>query len=481
MQYGISALVRSAPALIVLALSGCGAPRALPPPQLASAPPQAQGAALQAPAVDFPADAWWQAYGDPGLSALIAEALAQSPDMAVAAARIRAADGMALQSGAGLAPQARIDASAGGTKQSENLGIPPAFVPKGVLDTGRIAATLGLNLDLWGKARAQLAAARGEAQAARADAAQARLTLAAAVALGWGDLARSQASLQLAEQTLDADRGIEALTQRRLTQGLDNRSDLELAKARRAGSERAAQAWRESEQVTRNRIAALLGAGPGRGDTLPAPALAAQAVPGLPADLAASLVGRRPDLVAARLRAEASSQRVRAARAAFFPDINLSAVVGLQSLGLDTLLQGGSSFANFGPALSLPLFSGGQLEGNYQAAGAGQDEAVARYNAAVIGAFHDVADALTQKRGALAQLDQARSGAAAAGEAARLAGMRYRAGLANLLQVLTAEDSARSARQAVAELEARAFQTDVMLVKALGGGYAAPAPAAETK
>ncbi|WP_088310329.1 efflux transporter outer membrane subunit [Novosphingobium sp. B 225] len=479
MQYALRRLICLTPAASLLALGGCGLPPPMVAAPLAQAPAQADSAMLAGDGAQFPMERWWQTWGDPGLDALMDEAFKASPDMAVAAARVRAADALALQSGAALGPYAGVDASLGGTKQSENMGIPPLFVPKGVIDTGKLAVSLGLDLDLWGKNRAQLAAARGEAEAARADAAQARLMLASGVALAWGDLARIQASRRIAAATLEADTQIEALTGLRQRQGLDNQADLSLATARRAGAQRALAALDEAAALVRYRIAALLGAGPGRAESLPLPAPDLGRAVGVPDALAASLVARRPDIASARLRAEAQTQRVKAARAAFLPDINLAAVAGLQSLGVDQLLKGGSTFANFGPALSLPLFSGGQLQGQHQSALAGYDEAVARYNGVLIGAFHEVADALTQKRSTAVQLAQARAGAVAADNAARLTRLRYGKGLANLLQVLTAEDSARSAQQAVAELELRAYQSDVMLVKALGGGYAAPAPAGE--
>lgn len=479
MQYGFRVVTSLVLSAAVLALAGCNVPPPLASAPLPAAPAQADAALLAGEGAAFPADAWWQTWRDPALDALIAEALQGSPDMAVAAARVRAADAVAAQSGGALQPRAQIDASLGGTKQSENMGIPPLFVPKGVLDTGKLALSLGLDLDLWGKNRARLAAARGEALAARADAAQARLLLASGVALAWGDLARIEASRKVAAETLAADRQIETLTAQRQSRGLDNQADLALTTARRAGAERALAALDEAGAMVRNRIAALLGTGPGRAEQLPQPAPDLGQSVGVPDALAASLVARRPDLAAARLRTEAAAQRVKAARAAFFPDINLAGVVGLQALGIDKLIEGSSSFANFGPALSLPLFTGGQLQGQHQGALAGYDEAVARYNQTLVSAFHEVADALTQKRASAMQLAQARTAMAAADQAARLTRLRYDQGLANLLQVLAAEDSARASRQAVAEQALRAFQSDVLLVKALGGGYAAPAPAGE--
>ena len=476
MQYGSSTGQR----LAVLALSGVLAACAVPPAPRAAAPLKTGEAlgdvqGLSGDAADFPADRWWTAYGDAGLDALIEEALAKSPDMALAAARIRAADAASERAGGTLLPTLTVDGAVGGNKQSYNLGIPAQFVPKGVIETGKLSATLGLNLDLWGRNRAALAAARGEAQAARVDAAQARLMLASGIALSWGNLAQLTASRDLALRSVDALSGIERLTGERVRAGIDNRADHELATARRAGAEQALAALNELIALERNRLAALIGAGPDRAERLPVPAPDLSRTAGVPANLAANLLGRRPDIVAARLRAEAAAARVTSARRAFYPDINLAAVAGLQSLGLDQLFASGSTFANFGPAISLPIFDGARLTSNYNAAEAGFDEAVARYDQTLLGALREVADVLDSRRALAERLLAARTAARSATEAARLARLRHGQGIANLLQVLSAEDAALANQRALAELEARAFLLDVTLVRALGGGFTAPA------
>ena len=476
MQYGSSTGQR----LAVLALSGVLAACAVPPAPRAAAPLKTGEAlgdvqGLSGDAADFPADRWWTAYGDAGLDALIEEALAKSPDMALAAARIRAADAASERAGGTLLPTLTVDGAVGGNKQSYNLGIPAQFVPKGVIETGKLSATLGLNLDLWGRNRAALAAARGEAQAARVDAAPARLMLASGIALSWGNLAQLTASRDLALRSVDALSGIERLTGERVRAGIDNRADHELATARRAGAEQALAALNELIALERNRLAALIGAGPDRAERLPVPAPDLSRTAGVPANLAANLLGRRPDIVAARLRAEAAAARVTSARRAFYPDINLAAVAGLQSLGLDQLFASGSTFANFGPAISLPIFDGARLTSNYNAAEAGFDEAVARYDQTLLGALREVADVLDSRRALAERLLAARTAARSATEAARLARLRHGQGIANLLQVLSAEDAALANQRALAELEARAFLLDVTLVQALGGGFTAPA------
>ena len=247
-----------------------------------------------------------------------------------------------------------------------------------------------------------------------------------------------------------------------------------MATARRAGAEQALAAIEETIALERNRLAALIGSGPDRAKRLPIPSPNLRYATDVPANLAASLLGRRPDIVSARLRAEAAALRVKSARRAFYPDINLAAVAGLQSLGLGQLFNSGSQFANFGPATTLPIFDGQRLRSNYRAAESGYDEAVARYDQVLLGALRDVADTLESKRALTARLTTARTAAQSAAEAARLMRRRQAEGVANLIQALTAEDNAMSSQRALAELEARAFLLDVTLVRALGGGFAAP-------
>jgi outer membrane protein TolC len=138
-------------------------------------------------------------------------------------------------------------------------------------------------------------------------------------------------------------------------------------------------------------------------------------------------------------------------------------------------VDSGSTFANFGPAISLPIFDGRRLSANYTTAEAGYDEAVARYGQTLLAAFREVADTLDSRRALDARLLAARTAAQASQDAARLTRLRHERGVANLLQVLAAEDAALASQRALAELDARAFLLDVTLVRALGGGFSAPA------
>lgn len=420
----------------------------------------------------WPAEGWWQDFGDAQLTTLIAEGLNGSPDVAIAAARLRAAEALAQQAGAALSPRVAAEGSAGGVQQSKNLGIPPQFVPDGIQDTGHVAATFSFDLDLWGRNRAALVAATSEAEAARVDAAQARLMLTTAVASAYADLAGYHAARDVAVEAVRVRTASADLSGARARAGIENQSSERQAESRAASSRADILALDEAITLTRNRLAALVGAGPDRGLAITRPALAHPSL-GLPSGAGIDLIGRRPDIVAARLRAEAAAKRIDVARADFYPNISLSALVGLQSLGLSNLFSAGSEYGNGGAAISLPIFDGGRLAGRYRGARADYDVAVATYDRTLIGALRDVADIAASRAATDRQLAGRREALAAAAEGAKLAGLRYRAGLSNQIDQLTAEDSMVTLSSAVAELEARRLSLDIALIRALGGGYRA--------
>lgn len=422
----------------------------------------------------WPAQNWWLAYDDPALNALIEEALQDSPDIALAAARVRAAEAIAQQAGAARLPGAGVEASVGGNQQSQNLGIPPQFVPDGIQDTGRVAATASFNLDLWGKNRAALAAATSEAAAARVDAAQAKLLLTTTIASAYADLTQNHRVLAVALDALKAREATATLTKERMTAGLDTRGSLRQAEARVEVARADSLAIFESIRLNRNRLAALAGAGPDRGLRIGTPksqSAAKDTLIPLPADAGIVLIGRRPDIVAARLRAEAAAKRMKVAHADFYPNINLTALVGLQSLGLGKLIDSGATIANGGAALTLPIFDGGRLAGRYRGARADYDVAVARYDATLITALREVADAVASRQALDARLLVGRDALALAEQASDIAILRYKGGLSNQLQVLFTADALLAGRRTVAELEARRLSLDIALIKALGGGY----------
>ncbi|MBI1197857.1 MAG: efflux transporter outer membrane subunit [Phenylobacterium sp.] len=457
-----------------VALAGCAAvPKLSPAPQPATAAQYVATESLKAPAADWPAERWWAAYGDPQLDALMDEALAGSPTLTEAAARLRAARARAEQARGATLPSLSANAQAAENKQSYNNGIPAQFVPKGYNDTGRASLDLSYDLDLWGRNRAALAAAVSESEAARMDAAQARLVLTTAIASAYADFARLQAEHEAAAAALRNRQASADLVQRRVAGGAANTGEADQARAAAALARQDLAALDEQLAVARNQLAALAGAGPDRGLALGPPVAASKTGFGLPANLSADLLGRRPDLQAARLRAEAAARRIDVARAGFYPNVNLTAFIGLQSLGLDNLTASGSDIGQAGAALSLPIFSAGRLEGAYRGARADYDAAVAAYDATLVGALRDVADAAAGERALAARLAAARESLAAGEQAYRIARLRYEGGLTSYLTLLTAEDAVIAQRRLVAQLEARALSLDAQMVRALGGGFRA--------
>ena len=453
-------------------LAGCAAPDLGPKPVPTAPDSLASQASLAGPVGAWPTEGWWRTWGDPQLDALIAEGLAGSPDIAAAAARVRAAEALAQQAGAALLPRVGVDAGAGGVQQSKTMGIPPQFVPDGIQDTGHVAGSFAFDLDLWGKNRAALAAATSDAEAARVDAAQARLMLTTGIAAAYADLAGQYEALDVAKEALRVRGASARLSADRTRAGLDNRASASQAESRAASARGDIAALDEAIALTRHRLAALVGAGPDRGDAIARPALGAPEV-GIPAGAGIALVGRRPDIVAARLRAEAAAKRIDVARADYYPNISLSALVGFQSLGLGNLFDSGSKYGNGGAAISLPIFEGGRIEGRYRGARATYDAAVATYDRTLLDALRDVADIVASRSATERQLADRRAALQSAADAANLAGLRYRAGLSNQLAQLTAEDSMVALSRAVADLEARERTLDIALIRALGGGYQA--------
>lgn len=422
----------------------------------------------------WPQDAWWRAYGDRQLDGLIEEALAGSPDLAAARARVLQADGYAQQAGAVRLPTLDVAGSTGLTKQSYNNGIPADFVPKGWNDTGRVEGQLGFDLDLWGRNRAGYAAARSDADAARLDLAQARLTLSTSVADAYADLARLFADRAVQASAVEVRQQTQRLTGDRVTAGLDTQAELKQAQSAVPAARADLAATDEQIALTRNRIAALLGEGPDRGLSITPPRTPIARRP-LPAAVTTDLIARRPDIVAARTRVEAEASRIRVARADFYPSVRLSAVLGFQSFGLGNLFKSGSTAGTVGPAINLPIFRGGELQGRYRVARGGYDAAVADYDRTVTDAYRAVADAMVSQRALDTRLTQSRQALTEAEGAYGVARLRYEGGLSRFLDVLAAQDRVLQARRVVAALDARAFTIDIALVRALGGGFTAPA------
>lgn len=468
-----------------LLLAGCAAvPKLGPRPEpLAAAQVVASRSLAGNPEAQWPAEGWWRAYGDPQLDALIAEGLANAPDVAAAQARFARAAALAKQARGPLFPRVDVQGQLGKQRSSTNIGLPQelsSLFPTGWKDIGEVSANLGFDLDLWGKNRAALAAATSEQRAAALDASQARLMLAVAIASAYVDLARLHAERDVRAGELDVATNSRKLLAERQANGLETPGSVAVSEADLALARIALSSADEALILRRNQLAALVGAGPDRGLAIARPQLVAPAGRGIPDNVTTELVGRRPDIAAARERVEAAASRIKVARADFFPALRLSAMYGLQTVGLDLLFDKHSQTGFVGPAFTLPIFHGGELAGRYRGARADYDAAVAAYNAVVLTGYREAADAFTTSRLVGERLADARVARNAAELAFQEINLRYRGGLVTYLAVLQVQDRLLNAQLAVARLEQAARNADVGLVRALGGGFTPVTPVTST-
>ncbi len=427
-------------------------------------------AGTQVASATWPRSDWWTSLGDAELDRLIEEALAGSPTLKVAAARTRKALGLAETSKAALYP--RVDASYEATRErfpEHGLVPPPAA---GAWSTvHQLQATLAWELDFWGKNRAAYESALGETKAAEVDAYAARLALSANIAQAYVQLQRAYLQLDVAQTTLKEREQIFALTRDRNAAGVDSRLELKQAESALPATREQIAQLNETIALTRNQLAALLGQGPDRGLSIGRPDAHSLETVALPARLPAELLGRRPDLVAQRARVEAAQKEIAVAKAEFYPNVNLIAFIGLQSLGSAGFLSAASRTLGVGPAISLPIFDAGRLRGNLAGKNAEYDIAVESYNQTLADALRDVVDNLASFRSVAEQRREQAQALSTAQEAYDLALLRYREGIGNYLQVLSAEQPLLAQQSLDADLKSREISLSIDLVRALGGGF----------
>ena len=458
------------PIVAALGLSGCASTTGiLPQATLRDAPslglPAEQGATATVDAQ------WWREFGDGQLNRLIDQALATSPSLGIVQARL-----VRAQAGADLAEAAsgpQLNAGIEATRQhyTANGAIPPPLAGT-VRESGTAQLTGSWELDFFGKHRAALDAALGNARAAQADADAARMLLASNVARSYFQLARLNDQLGVARQLLAQRAHALRLVQDRVNAGLDSQLELRQSEVALPDARLQIETLQEQLSLARHALSALAGM-PDRPLVVDIPALVAIKNIAIEATLPSDLLGRRADIAAARWRVEAASQDVSSARRQFYPNVNLMAFAGFSSIGLDRLLGAGSEQWGAGPALRLPIFDSGRLRANLGSKTADLDAAIGSYNAAVIDAVRDVADQLASSQAVRRQQLEQVAAQTLAEQAYAIAVQRYQAGLGNFLHVLAAETSVLNQRRQGVDLAARALDTQVALVRALGGGYRA--------
>lgn len=421
----------------------------------------------------WPENDWWTAWRDPQLDALMADALRDAPSLDAADARLRLA-----QAQAGLADEARRPAASGSARYSGTY-LPEGLVPSGFgggnyTGVSLISVSLAYAPDLWGGKRAQWEAAVDRAHAAELDAHQARLLLTGNIARTYVALAQAHALQTASAQELERAQASATLGRRRLQAGLDNGLDLRRAETAVAAARQQSGAAQQRIQALHNALAALAGQGPDYTQALAAPVIFTPDAAAVPAVLPSRLLARRPDIVAARWRVEATARDIDAAQAAFRPDVNLSAMAGLVSGDLGALFESGSVFGTAGPAIGLPIFQGRRLRTQLAARDADYDLAVARYDQTLLDALRETVDAVQAARALDAQILAAHQAREAAVRARDLLATRQRAGLGTRLDVLAAQQPVVQLDLQIASLQAQRLTVATDLAVALGGGVMPP-------
>lgn len=457
-----------------MTLSGCITPPKLPPPPRPITP-ESLGLAQQA-AVTVPARDWWRAFNDPQLDLLMQRTLAQNPSLAQAMARVQEAQSLADVAHSGLLPSLAFNGHETRERLSGHDPIPEPY-PGSSQWQGRVGVDLSWDLDFWGRQASFVKQARAQTTAAGLDVASARLALSGTVVQAYIDLYRNNALADVAQRTEAQRQRILDIARERLHSGLD--TNVEVREASGAVPEAHVQ-WLQAQAAAAldtHQLAALSGQGAAAYGQILRPTLDPAAILPLPAGLPADLLGHRPDVLAARERIEAAHAGQAAAKAAFYPDINLAAFAGMSSIGMmSKLLQGASTTYGVGPAVHLPLFDAGELRAEYRGSAAESDAAVAAYNGSVLQAVRETSDELSLVEALDAQLVAQQRSLDDAEAAYRLAEERYRAGLANYLTVLTAETEVLSARREHVALVSDEAIARVNLLLAVGGSFDPQAP-----
>jgi multidrug efflux system outer membrane protein len=430
----------------------------------------------------WPAARWWTRYRDAQLDALIDQALANAPTMVIARTRVaQARSDVALVTAgsnlqvAALASLDRTHVSANGflgpfARNEPELGLTGPWYTEGIVGLGA-----SLDIDLWGKQRAQIAASLGVSNARLAEACAVELEVSADVAQLYYGIQTTYQLIDLLDESheiavfaVDAHEG-------RAGRGLEARTQLEEARAQQLGIERQIVAAQGQIKQLRESMRALVGAGPGG---LPAiePVALPRSQAALPATLSYELLARRPDLQAMRWYVEASFDRIDAAKAAFYPSFDIKAFFGFNALHLADLFTHASQQINLIPGLTLPIFDGGRLNANLSGAREGSNLLIEQYNQAVLNAVRDVAQTGSRLQALDAQTALQKQRIESIAFERDSVEAHYQRGLANRLAALEARQPVIAEQVALLTLNAQVLSQEIALTKALGGGYRADAP-----
>jgi NodT family efflux transporter outer membrane factor (OMF) lipoprotein len=430
-----------------------------------------QGAWTRATPEDrFSRGAWWTIYGDATLSGLEAQVETANPTLAEALARYDASQGFLTEAQSGLFPQIGLGGHAETDKQSANRPLRSASQPTYYGDD-LAGASFSWDLDLWGRIRNEVAAGKAEAQSAFADLAAVRLSIEGRLADNYLELRGLDAQAKLLSDTVAVYGKALKLTGYRHDQGIASGLDVSRAQTQFSSAQALLADVQARRALFEHAIASLVGT-PASNFSIP-PIVVTLAVPNVPAGVPSTLLQRRPDIAAAEREVAASNSGIGVARAAFFPDLSLSALAGFQNTGNGALFTAPNAFWALGPTMALTIFDAGQHEGELAVAKAENASATAAYRATVLKAFQDVEDNLALLNRLASEADAQSTAVTSAVRTENLALALYQNGALNFLDVVVAQTTALQAQQTGIGIQTRRLEASVGLIGAIGGGWSA--------
>ncbi|WP_343125619.1 efflux transporter outer membrane subunit [Dyella sp. C11] len=454
-------------------LAACVSSKGLHPQSALLQPSDVHAAAelkqLRTAEASWPAPNWWTGFGDEQLNELIARALANNPDVAIADAHLREARARVEFADAARGPDINATAQAAGMYLPTTLP-PPVGIGHYILEK-HVDAGLHWDLDLWGGKRAAWEAALGRTQVVEAERQATLIAVSTNVARLYLQLGHAFITLDIANQELDRATHSQALTRQRVNAGIDGNTQLRLIDAEVASDRERVTASARDIEAKRSALAVLLGEGPDSGLVLQRPRALAPLDVAVPSTLPVELIGRRADLTAARWQVEASSKDIVEAKAEFVPNVSLGVLAGFVALGGTNVFQLPARFYQVAPSVSLPIYDGGRRRAELSSRDAQYDVAVAQYNATLIRSINEVTDQLSALQSLDQQVVEQQAAYLASGDAWKLAEQRYRAGVGSFLDTLVARQQLLVAERHRADLLAQQVDSSILLVQALGGGY----------
>jgi NodT family efflux transporter outer membrane factor (OMF) lipoprotein len=415
---------------------------------------------------------WWELYGDAKLNELEEQVDPSNLTLKIAEANFRQARTAIRFNRAAEAPTIGTSPSISSIRDSAHQPYFPASLVNNGSGEFTLPFDLSYEIDLWGKIRRGVTAAREEAQASAADLETSRLSLHAELAVDYFEVRSADAQEQLLNDTVDAYGKALELTKNRFEGGAAPKSDVAQAQTQLDTARVLATDIKVQRAQYEHALAILIGKPPAA-FTLPPTPLNVQPpeLPSVPVALPAQLLERRPDIAAAERRMAAANEQIGIARAAYFPTLNLAALAGLEGSSLLNWFNWPSRFWAVGASMSETLFDGGRRRATSDSARAGYDGSVANYRQTVLSSFQQVEDNLVVLRELSTETVQQHEATTAAEESLRLFQNRYAGGVDTYLQVVTSQTTALANERNDIDLMRRRLEANVLLIKAVGGGW----------